>query len=457
MKEKTDKTSGSHWSRRDFLRTSASAGLGIALSGRSLSGAPEPPGQEEDQTLPDLNVAIIGAGQQGRILIESCLRIPGIRMKAVCDIWGYSQRYASRYLQKYGHEVNVYEDYRELLGKEKGLDAAIIATPDWMHATHTNACLEAGLHVYCEKEMSNSLSRARSMVQTSRKTGKLLQIGHQRRSNPRYLHAIDRLILDKKILGRVSQIYAQWNRAKMDMYGWPKQYVMDQSKLARYGYASMTHFRNWRWFKKYAGGPIVDLGSHQIDVFSWALGVHPTTVVALGGKDYYKNREWYDNVMVIYEYDTQEGRSRAMYQVQTTTKHGGFYETFMGDMGALQISEVPQRGDWAMREAHAPEWDSLVKEGFLKSEKPPLQKLDTQNIFLDVRVTAEAGRWPLPIELAKPAHQPHLENFFNAIVHGTPLNCPAEVGYETAVAVLKVNEAVEARRLLSFRPEQFKA
>ncbi len=447
--------SGSRWSRRDFLRSSASAGLGIALAGRTLSGAGELPGQEEDQTLPDLKVAIIGAGQQGRILIESCLRIPGIRMKAVCDIWAYSQRYASRYLQKYGHEVNVYEDYRELLSKEKDLDAAIVATPDWMHATHANACLEAGLHVYCEKEMSNSLSKARSMVQTARKTGKLLQIGHQRRSNPRYLHAIDRLVLDKKILGRVSQIYAQWNRAKMDMYGWPKQYTMDQNKLAKYGYASMTDFRNWRWYKKFAGGPIVDLGSHQIDIFSWVLGTNPTTVVALGGNDYYKNREWYDNVMVIYEFNTQEGKARAMYQVQTTTKNGGFYETFMGDMGALQISEVPQRGDWAMREAHAPEWDSLVKAGLLKSEKAPLQKLDTQNIFLDVRVTAEAGRWPLPVELAKPAHQPHLENFFNAIVHGIPLNCPAEVGYETAVAVLRVNDAVEARRLLSFRPEQF--
>ncbi|NOR15587.1 MAG: twin-arginine translocation signal domain-containing protein [Candidatus Aminicenantes bacterium] len=448
--------SGGKWSRRDFLRSSASAGLGIALAGPSLSGKSGLPGQEEVQNLPDLNVAVIGAGQQGRILIESCLRIPGIRMKAVCDIWAYSQRYASRYLKKYGQEVNVYEDYRELLNNEKDLDAAIVATPDWMHATQTNACLEAGLHVYCEKEMSNSLSKARSMVQTARKTGKLLQIGHQRRSNPRYLHAIDRLILDKKILGRVSQIYAQWNRAKMDMYGWPKQYTMDQNKLAKYGYASMTHFRNWRWFKKFAGGPIVDLGSHQIDVFSWALGITPSTVVALGGKDYYKNREWYDNVMVIYEFNTQEGKARAMYQVQTTTKNGGFYETFMGDMGALQISEVPQRGDWAMREAHAPEWDSLVKEGLLKSEKPPLQKLDTQNIFLDVRVTAEAGRWPLPVELAKPAHQPHLENFFSAIVHGIPLNCPAEVGYETAVAVLRVNDAVEARRLLSFRPEQFK-
>jgi predicted dehydrogenase len=456
MEDTKKSIKGPGLSRRDFLKTSASASLGAALTGTARAGTAFRRPQAEENTQDELRVALIGAGEQGRILIESCLRIPGIRFQAVCDIWAYSQRYASRYLKKYGHEVRVYEDFRELLAQEKDLDAALVATPDWMHASHTNACLEAGLHVYCEKEMSNSLSRARSMVQTARRSGKLLQIGHQRRSNPRYIHAIDRLLREKNILGRVGQAYAQWNRAKAEMRGWPKQYTIPPEKLAQYGYSSMTAFRNWRWYKRFAGGPIVDLGSHQIDLFSWVFGVNPSTVVASGGVDFYPGREWYDNVMVIYEFRNRQGTARALYQVQTTTKHGGFYETFMGENGSLVISEVPQRGNWAMREAHAPEWDSLVKAGLLQSEKPPIQKLDTRNIFLDVRVTAEAGRWPLPVELAKPAHQPHLENFFNAIRHGTPLSCPAEVGYETAVAVLRVNEAVESRRLLGFRPEQFK-
>ncbi|NQT80087.1 MAG: Gfo/Idh/MocA family oxidoreductase [Candidatus Aminicenantes bacterium] len=453
----TNSQKNKKFSRRDFLKSSASAGLGMALGGTVLKGASLTKGKEEKKKAGNLNIAIIGTGVQGRILIESCLRIPGIRITAICDIWEYSQRYASRYLKKYGFIVNIYEDYRDLLSKEKNLDAVIIATPDWMHTEQTNACLEAGLHVYCEKEMSNSLDKARTMVNTSRRTGKFLQIGHQRRSNPRYIHAINRLVHEKNLLGRVSQAYAQWNRAKSDMIGWPKKYTIEQSKLEKYGYASMTHFRNWRWFKKYGGGPIVDLGSHQIDLFSWIFGVNPSSVIASGGIDYYKNREWYDNVMAVYEFKTKKGIARALYQVQTTTKHGGFYETFMGENGSIVISEVLQRGNWAWREAHAPEWDSLVKEGYLQSETQPIPKVKTKNIFVDVRVTAEAGRWPLPVELAKPAHQPHLENFFNAIIFGTPLNCPGEVGYECAVAVLKVNEAVKSRRLLKFRPEHFKA
>lgn len=444
-------------SRRDFLKSSASAGLGMAMAGGALTGASLSEMTQEKQKPTELRVALIGTGTQGRVLIESCLRIPGIRFVAVCDIWEYSQRYASRYLKKYGHTVSVYEDYRDMLNKEKNLDAAIVATPDWMHAEHANACLQSGLHVYCEKEMSNSLDSARTIVQTARKTGKLLQVGHQRRSNPRYIHAIDRLIHEKNILGRVNAIYAQWNRAKSDMLGWPKQYTIDQGKLEKYGYASMTEFRNWRLFKKYGGGPLVDLGSHQIDLFSWVYGSNPSSVVASGGIDYYRNWQWYDNAMTIYDFKTKEGTARALYQVQTTTKHGGFYEVFMGENGSLQISEVPQRGNWAMRETHAPEWDSLVKLGLLKSEAPPIQKVDTKNIFLDVRVTAEAGRWPLPVEMAKPAHQPHLENFFNAILHGTPLNCPAEVAYESAVAVLKANEVIETRRFLRFQPEHFRA
>jgi hypothetical protein len=143
-----------------FFKFSASAGLGAALAGTPLARPPfAVPGDKKNPG--ELNVAFIGTGAQGRMLIESCLRIPGIRIAAICDIWEYSQRYAPNYLKKYGRIVSIYEDYRDLLGQEKNLQAAIVATPDWMHAEQANACLEAGLHVYCEKEMSNSLDNAK--------------------------------------------------------------------------------------------------------------------------------------------------------------------------------------------------------------------------------------------------------------------------------------------------------
>jgi hypothetical protein len=76
---------------------------------------------------------------------------------------------------------------------------------------------------------------------------------------------------------------------------------------------------------------------------------------------------------------------------------------------------------------------------------------------VDVRETEALSAWELPVRLDQAIHQPHLENFFSAIRHGTPLACPPEVGFASAVTVLKVNEAVAARAQLSFAPAEFVA
>ena len=111
--------------------------------------------------LPELNVALIGAGAQGSVLLDAMLKIQSIRLRAVCDIWtDYSLKRAINLLSKYKFEANGYEEYRDMLEKEKGLDAVVIATPDFCHSPQTVDCLKAGLNVYCEKEMSNTLEGA---------------------------------------------------------------------------------------------------------------------------------------------------------------------------------------------------------------------------------------------------------------------------------------------------------
>ena len=143
----------------------------------------------------DINVALIGTGAEGQVLINACLKIPNIKFKAVCDIWeDYNLKRAYRLLKKYGHELNAYVDYREMLAKEKDLDAVIVATPDFWHARHAIDSMEAGMHVYCEKEMSNTLEGAKQIVKAAHRTGKIVQIGHQRRSNPYYIHSYNNLI-----------------------------------------------------------------------------------------------------------------------------------------------------------------------------------------------------------------------------------------------------------------------
>jgi len=303
--------------------------------------------------------------------------------------------------------------------------------------------------------MSNTLEGARKIVKAAKETGKLLQIGHQRRSNPRYIHCYEKLIKEANLLNRITTINGQWNRAAREDLGWPKKAPIDQATLEKYGFKSMLQFRNWRWYKGLGGGPIVDLGSHQIDIFSWFLEANPISVMASGGTDYYdkSTHEWYDTVMAIYEYKTKQQTVRAFYQTITTNSSQGYFETFMGDKGTLQISESASRGS-VYREQSAPEWDKWVKAGILKA--PVEEEKPETGAVLDVRETMAPPAYDIPVTMGKKKyHQPHLENFFDAVRGKEKLNCPAEIGYETAVAVLKVNQAVKAGRKLKFKANEF--
>jgi predicted dehydrogenase len=293
------------------------------------------------------------------------------------------------------------------------------------------------------------------MVLTGRETGKLLQIGHQRRSHPKYIHAYNKLIKEANLLGRIVTVNGQWNRAVTPDESWPKSVEIPKSTLEQFGFKTMHQFRNWRWYRGLGGGPIVDLGSHQIDIYSWFLDAQPKAVVANGGTDFYSKdtHEWYDTVMAIYEYETKEGVARAYYQTQTTNSSQGYYENFMGNEGTLLISESGARGS-VYREATAPAWDEWVRKGYVTAPKIMETKAEP-DVVLDVRETISPDEHKIPIKMLDPYHMPHLSNFFNSVRGLETLNCPGEIGYETAVAVLKVNEAIEAEQRLEIDPKEF--
>jgi len=440
--------------RREFIGSTAAVGAGLMLtSGADVLGQSNAPASAAPVSSSNkLRVALVGFGAQGRVLLESLLKIQTIQLVAICDIWDYARNYGERYLKVQGVPVNAYENYEDLLAKEKDLQAVVVAVPDFWHAPVTNTCLKAGLHVYCEKMMSNTIDGARSMVATMRETGKLLQIGHQRRSNPRYLFALHRLLGDAKLCGRLTASQAQWNRAVTEDFGWPKHSDMKPEQLAKYGYKDMHQFRNWRWFKGLGGGPLSDLGAHQIDIFNWWLGSTAKTVMASGGMDYYKNHEWYDNAMVIYEFQLPSGTVRAFYQVQTTTSAGGgYFEYFMGDEAAIKMSENPALSA-IYREARAPAWDDLISKGYIRAKAVPSVPADVAKV--DVRETAQLAEFEIPVSFNKPPHMPHLENFFNSILGKAKLNCPADEAFTSEFIIHKANEAIPAQKMLEIVPEE---
>jgi hypothetical protein len=118
--------------RRGFLHSAAATAAGLTFSPTVFA-------QTKNSNKPDdINLALLGAGAQGWVLVNVCLKISGVRFKAVCDIWtAYNQKRVSRILGKYGHKHNTYEDHKEMLDKEKDLDAVIVATPDFWHSRHT--------------------------------------------------------------------------------------------------------------------------------------------------------------------------------------------------------------------------------------------------------------------------------------------------------------------------------
>jgi predicted dehydrogenase len=460
-------------SRRAFIKNAtAVAAAGLVLGGLgteavaqtpAASAAPAAPAAAPTAAAPaanaaagpELKVAIIGVGRQGLNLLSKALNIPGIRFTAVCDIWPFHGKRAVNLLGKYKQTATLYENYEDLLAKEQGLDAVIIGVPDWMHAPITVAALKAGIHVYCEKEMSNTLEGARSMVLAARESKKLLQIGHQRRSEPRYLHAL-KLLYNDKIVGKFTRCEGQWCRPVAQNEKWPKAEELSADVLKKYGYANMEQFVNWHWFKAYSGGPIADLGSHQIDIFNWFLKADPVAVMADGGNDYYPGREWYDNVQALYEYKLPTGTVRASYLLTNTNGYGDFWELFRGDQGTLQISENEKIGNfWKEPAAKTSTWEE-------QSEKTEVAGKEAYTLKIGETLDPSGKKSPegqkLLSESKKPGWQLHLENFFTAIRDGgkTSLNCPSEEAYRTCVTVLKVNEALAQGRKLPFKPEDFK-
>lgn len=430
-------SAGRPLSRRSFLAGAASAAGAWALA-PGLRAAPGP-------VKPDtLNVALIGAGLHGRDLLTHALPLPGVRFRAVCDIWPRARTYAIRRLRAYKHEATGYEDYRAMLAAERDLDAAIVATPDWVHAEQTIACLEAGLHVYSEKEMATTVADARAMVRTASKTGKLLQVGRQHRSNPRY-HRARALIREEKALGLLTHVSGHWHGHKRVRVGWPEGSALPKAVLDRYGYGTMERLRNWRWIEAYSAGPIANLGSHQVDVFNWLVGGPPRAVFASAGLDTYDFFEWYDNLACVWEWERPApgGGTRVVrgtYEIANTTDALGFLERFIGDAGTLEISEDASRGGlWRETSAPLAAW-----------EKPLKEVPDTEP------ATRAYGPIPEP-EDGRTVYTLHLANFFDSVRGRATLACPGETAFTTTACVLKVNEAIRAGRRLSFSQEDFTA
>jgi predicted dehydrogenase len=446
-----------NYKRRSVLKSSLILGSGLALAPNIIRAS------TLNEASDTINVAFIGCGKQHEVLFNALKNIPGLRFVAVCDIMRDRVGAAfGRIRGLFGYNPKRYLDAEDMFKKEKNIDAVIVTSPDFWHAPHTIMALEAGCHVYCEKMMSDTLDGARSMVHAMERTGKLCQIGHQRRSNPRYRYVLKELIQKHKLCGQIVNANGQWNRAvgsSQDILVKPS-ILPDAKTLSKYGFGrknknmsldDMRHrFLNWRFYKDLSGGPISDLGAHQIDIFNWFFGTAPTSVMASGGRNFFKTREHFDNVMCVFEYDTPAGGARAFYQVLTTTSAGGgYYESFMGSEGTINISERSAYTNIYREAGSKRSWDPMVSRGYLKKSADGGPASGGSDAIASYESAAPEA-YALPGSLNKPPHQPHLENFFNAILGKEKLNCDARHALESEAPIYWVNPAAENRETITF-------
>ena len=139
--------------RRQFIYYSALAASATALTGCARP-QPRPVSPNEK-----LNVGVVGCGGKGGSDLRFC---SSENIVALCDV---SDSATARAKESFPN-AKIYRDYREMLEKEKSLDAVDIATPDHMHAVIAANAIKLGKHVYCQKPLTHDVYEARRNIQS---------------------------------------------------------------------------------------------------------------------------------------------------------------------------------------------------------------------------------------------------------------------------------------------------
>ncbi|HEX4945977.1 MAG TPA: Gfo/Idh/MocA family oxidoreductase, partial [Blastocatellia bacterium] len=168
-------------SRRNFLKKATAATSAAIITSKTRLAAQPVDITPEPEPLPQVSpndrirLALIGAGGQGTGDTAAALRVGGVELVAVADI--YDGRHTAA-KERFGNHLITTRDHREILARND-IDAVIIATPDHWHAQIAKEAMRAGKDVYCEKPMVQQLGEGADVVKTWKETGRIMQIGSQ--------------------------------------------------------------------------------------------------------------------------------------------------------------------------------------------------------------------------------------------------------------------------------------
>jgi len=320
--------------RRTFL--TASAGMTLAPL---LAAAAQP------ETQP-VRVAVIGSGARGSDLIRALSTIDQAQIVGVADDYPPHLEQGIKYA---GPQAQPFADYRRMLA-ELTPAAVVVAVPLHLHYPIGMAVLDAGCDLFLEKTMCRTIDEAQRLARRVAESGRVFQIGLQRRAHPIYLQAA--AMIDAGMIGDIVAIKAQWHRNN----NWRRPIPRPKSDP---GWAALERRLNWRLYRDFSAGLMAELGSHQLDVVNWLLKTTPKRVIASGGIDYWRDgREVFDNIFCTYEYEfpaagqkaalgqgTQASRPagpprivRVTYSSLGSNAYEGAAELILGTLGTLYLT-----------------------------------------------------------------------------------------------------------------------
>jgi predicted dehydrogenase len=427
------------FSRRKFLGMSAVA-AGATLGTKTLLLTPEPLLAADNISAGDhVRFGMIGIGMQGSGLLAQSIELPGIECVAACDLYDGRHTLAREITNK--PALPVTRRYQELLAN-KEIDCIVAAVPDHWHKQVVVDAVTAGKDIYCEKPMSHSPADGVAMVEATKRTGRIVQIGSQRVSS--LICAKAKEMISQGMLGEMMLVEG-WLGRNDPTGAWeypppfdlsPQNLDWDtwQGTVPKKPFDPYT-FARWRCWKEYGTGLAGDLLVHLISgmMFMMSINEAPRQAMATGGI-----RRWKDgrNMPDVHATLFYYGDLPVYMRLNQGTEMPEVYR-FQGSKGILEVTEfglsfTPQSGTDTAPSYYESSFPHAMRAEYDK-------KWHAEN---DPKIGQES--MPESVSFRGPDYddmKPHLWNFFQAVRSRKPVVEDAVFGHHAALACHMANES----------------
>ena len=347
-------------SRRDFIKKSAITGAGLYLGAHAISA------KSYNNILganDRVRVGVVGFSDRHRGSHIPCFmnhyKELNFDLVAVSDIWKKRREEgAAIWKQKMGHDIVACRNNEEMYDK-KLVDAVFIGTADFQHALHAIEAVKAGCDAYVEKPFAETMEDNRNALKAIKASGKIIQIGSQRRSGANY-HAANEFVKSGKF-GPITMVELTWNvnqpgrwrrvpllsQLKEEDTDW-KRYLMNRPSDK----FDVRKYLEFRLFWPYSSGLPGQWMSHQIDTVHWFSDLpHPRSVVANGGIYAWKDgRTNWDTITAVFDYGPADDMSSGFQVTFGARMHNGderpaeIYYSNGGEMNLITNKVSPTGG-----------------------------------------------------------------------------------------------------------------